>query len=249
MALELSVLQFKFVNFENISSEPGICVKSKTEKDFCSFPWGFRQYPGGKGTSANNNEEGPVECETIRRQFGRNNGGPREMKVTLFVRGEDSNVFCIFSVQKDLYSYPISELFTKKLDILNSGILIDGALVIDLEIQLTSELMSGLPNIWPPNPFASNMLKLVENGDKADAEFKVNDTLVYADKLILKTNAPDLFNFLDKHDHESSVPINDTSLEVFHRVLRYVYGGGVLSADDMARLGMELIDANDQYGE
>ena len=171
------------------------------------------------------------------------------MKVTLFVRGEDSNVFCIFSVQKDLYSYPISELFTKKLDILNSGIFIDGALVIDLEIQLTSELMSGLPNIWPPNPFASNMLKLVENGDKADAEFKVNDTLVYADKLILKTNAPDLFNFLDKHDHESSVPINDTSLEVFRRVLRYVYGGGVLSADDMARLGMELIDANDQYGE
>ena len=62
------------------------------------------------------------------------------MKVTLFVRGEDSNVFCIFSVQKDLYSYPISELFTKKLDILNSGIFIDGALVIDLEIQLTSEL-------------------------------------------------------------------------------------------------------------
>ena len=55
-------------------------------------------------------------------------------------------------------------------EIIDSDIIADMAPVIDIEVQLMS--MSG--NFRPPNPFISNMLKLLENGDDVDVVFEAS---------------------------------------------------------------------------
>ena len=75
----------------------------------------------------------------------------------------------------------VFKLFMKRSLILDSNILVGRALVIDIEVQF----MSKSRNFRPPNPFASNMLKLLENGDDADVVFKIEDTLIPAHKLAL----------------------------------------------------------------
>ena len=64
-------------------------------------------------------------------------------------------------------------------------------------------------------------LKLLENRSSADVVFKIEDTLIPThSKLILKTNTLILFSLCDKLADELPVPIKDTNLEVFRRVLR-----------------------------
>lgn len=55
-------------------------------------------------------------------------------------------------------------------------------------------------------------------------------TVMHAHKLILKVNAPILYEFCEKYEDKSPIPIIETSVEVFNHVLRFVYGGDVPKA-------------------
>lgn len=63
-------------------------------------------------------------------------------------------------------------------------------------------------------------------------------TVMHAHKLILKVNAPILYEFCEKYEDKSPIPIIETSVEVFNHVLRFVYGGDVPKASlkDMGRI-------------
>ena len=106
-------------------------------------------------------------------------------KVAAIVRGKGFNVVHYSSLQTPprgiLGFSEVFKLFMNRSLLLYSGILVGRALVIDIEVQF----MSKSRNFRPPNPFASNMLKLLENGDDADVVFKIEDTLIPAHKLAL----------------------------------------------------------------
>ena len=74
-----------------------------------------------------------------------------------------------------------------------NNILVDGALLIDVHLQSKPESSS---IHVPSNYFGKNMLKLLENEDDANVSFKVKKTIIPANKLILKMNAPILFGFV-----------------------------------------------------
>ena len=92
------------------------------------------------------------------------------------------------------------------------------------------------------------MLDLLESGDKADVSFKIDDTIFPTHKLILGGNAPILVKFCEGAATNSPIVIEETTADVFHHVLNYIYGGEVPKEEDMlATIGKKIIDAADRF--
>mmetsp|Transcript_18907 Transcript_18907/g.45365 ORF Transcript_18907/g.45365 Transcript_18907/m.45365 type:complete len:230 (+) Transcript_18907:1-690(+) len=75
-------------------------------------------------------------------------------------------------------------------------------------------------------------------------------TTFHAHRLILQQCAPQLAELCGPIENVSSpisVSIPDVTPDIFHHILRYVYGGGVPS-DDMEDNAEEIINASDKYG-
>ncbi|KAL7471652.1 hypothetical protein ACHAXS_011939 [Conticribra weissflogii] len=133
--------------------------------------------------------------------------------------------------------------WTKIIDKSNNIITNSGSLVIEIEIQRVKH-----SRIHIQNPFAKNMLHLLESGHMADMTFEVQDARIKAHKLILEANAPMLASFCEGADEESPVPMYDTKPEVFRHVLQYVYGGVPPSKSVIEKCGASIIHAADRYG-
>ena len=137
------------------------------------------------------------------------------------------------------------DFLLKRSEILDeeNKILVDGALLIDVHLQIKPKQKS----IYiPTNPFGTNMLKLLENEEDSDVTFMVKKTKIPAHKLILKMNAPVLHGFCTEQEEGGSIPIKETTPKLFRVILRYVYGGDVPDSVtvDMAK---DIIIAADRY--
>lgn len=245
MSLKPSVLRFKFKDFESLSSEPDTSVRSEKVTDCHGNIWRLKLYPGGNHSDPLDNEDNYISLFL-------SNSAERDQKarIALILRGAVGKTCRYKSIGVDTYGGKGKgygcRYFMKRSDILDTEkkILAKGALVIDVEIQIIGDRNE----FQPSNPFAQNMLMLLENGICADINFQVRDILIHAHKLILQVNAPFLFSLCDGSDLETHVLIGDTTPVVFRLVLRYIYGGNAPTEAEVKEMGMDIIHAADRYG-
>ena len=242
MTLQTTLLRFKFDDFEDLPSEPGKFIDSEKQIDCNGNAWKLKVCPGGNGGDGSD-----VDCFT---SLYLHNDGTHEkhVKCSFIVRSANGLAACN---KKMDHSFEAGQWlgyskFVKRSFILDAtkNILVDGALIIDVDIQTPRDITC---YHVPPNPFAKNMLMLLDSGNLADVSFKINRTTIHAHKLILGVSAPILANYCEGAENDSPIVIKNASVEVFRHVLRYVYGGDVPNEKDVLRIGKEIIDAADRF--
>ena len=147
-----------------------------------------------------------------------------------------------------------AKLFLMKSFRVDDSVLLNGALIIDVAIQVvqintvgkTALTLAGAPP--SRNPFGKNMLSLLHSGERADVAFRVQNTTIMAHKFILDVNAPTLGAMCDGYVKTRPVQVCNISPEVFRHVLRYIYGGEAPNARDVLRIGKDLIIAAYRFG-
>mmetsp|Transcript_12300 Transcript_12300/g.30077 ORF Transcript_12300/g.30077 Transcript_12300/m.30077 type:complete len:396 (+) Transcript_12300:214-1401(+) len=268
MASKPSIVRFKFVNFENLPHSPGYFINSSDMKDRDGNVWKLRIYPGGMAgvhnTDAHNiNDNGAAISLSLLLQSVKT----VTASIAFIVRDAVGNVYhydaCddtdTFAVQGNFlrsdYHYRLkrSEIVEE-----SNNILLDGALIVHVEIQ-TRIVMT----FQPPNTSAGIMKRILESKEDADVVFYVRGMSILAHKLILKMNAPILFSLCRNRSMDAPLSIEDTSPEVFRIIIQYIYIGETSEAMKLlqlgkeneadkievrAAMGKELIDAADRYG-
>ena len=251
MAMQTSLLRFKFDHFENLPSEPGKFIHSETQTDCDGNEWKLELFPGGSGGRCNASHVDANEDEdsTFISLYLCNEGNyDTKLKCSLIMRNASGLEVVETKVAEQIHAGGDTGYreFTKRSFILNrtNGVLVNGALIIDADIQIRRDR-----NTYHvlPNPFAKQVLNLLESGDRADVAFKIDDTIIPAHKFILDTSAPIIAGFCQGSDIKSPVLIKDTTVKVFRHVLRYVYGGDIPNKKDVLNIGKEIINAADKF--
>lgn len=127
-----------------------------------------------------------------------------------------------------------------EIDILN-----DGALDIDMAIQ---DKVSTKDLYQPQSILTKDMMKLLEDLDKADVSFDVRGKMFRAHSLILHANAPIFLNFCIQGKDESAMAIIDTTPDIFYHILENVYTEVVQTNKVVIKVGQEVLDAANRYG-
>jgi hypothetical protein len=153
--------------------------------------------------------------------------------------------------------------FAERTTLLSS--LVNGTLVIDIQMRLAKPTKSVPPPYIPENPFAKNIQSMIidenfgdisfavgENQKKSNAEkiAKTAPAMFYAHRDILRECSTGILADICRSNvpsMSSPVEITDVSPEVFRHLLYSAYGGKI-SADDMKPQTKEIIDAANRYG-
>ena len=145
-------------------------------------------------------------------------------------------------------------------------LLVQGSLIIEVQMKLPS-IDRSITQFIPTNPIHKNVLELFMDEESADVVFEINNesccqneeehtnkklkttTNFHAHRVILKNNAPTLYEMCGKSDGGgiSTISITDVKPEIFKHVLHYAYGGK-LSKEDLEANAKDIIDACDKYG-
>ena len=111
--------------------------------------------------------------------------------------------------------------------------------------------MTSLTCFIPPNPISNLIVTLFNDEDTADLVLEVGEGLqkrrLYAHRLILTKCAPDLAALCEDCDKDKPLPLPDDDPEVFHEILRFVYGGKV-AEDKWGTRHRVFIDTADKFG-
>ena len=106
-------------------------------------------------------------------------------------------------------------------------------------------------NFFPPNPFNDLMATLFNDEGTADLVLEVGKGLkkreFFAHRAILTKCAPDLAVLCEDCDKDKPLPLPDVDPDVFHELLRFVYGGKV-AEDKWGSHYQDFIDTADQFG-
>ena len=138
--------------------------------------------------------------------------------------------------------------FMKRDEILdpNNNILKDGALCIDVTIQVKDEKDDHYKH---ESKLSKIMMNLLESGDGADKSFKVGSSTFPVHSHILRNNAPMLANHLDREEGKVNliVSIEDIPATVFKMVLAFVYAEHSPTDKEVLEHGKDLINAANRY--
>lgn len=100
----------------------------------------------------------------------------------------------------------------------------------------------------PQSSLSKNVLKLfLDEDDTTDIAFKVKGVLIYAHRVILKAQAPELAEMCENCNKANPMPVDDVEPEVFRTMLKHVYGEVILT-DGMISQSMSIIKAAGKYG-
>ena len=243
MLTKPALLQFKFRHFADLPSEVDSKVYSEDQTDCNGNKWYLMLCPGGQSTTTEKSWVGLY-------LFPQKNKESLEAVYRLAVR--DANRAIAQEIQYDsVFQSPGEErgrgspYFMKRDVILdpNNNILKDGALYIDVTIQVKDKKDD---HYDPENKLSQKMMKLLESGERADASFKVGDSIFPVHSLILHSNAPILAHHLDQEE-TSNVIIKGRSAAVFQMVLKFVYAEHRPTDLEVFEHGKELIDAANRY--
>lgn len=184
---------------------------------------------------------------------------------TFILRGADGSAVKESQMKSSKISFKCTDFVALRrfLD-KDNGILARGALHIDLVIQ--PELKVNLPSVSSQNALLTNMLRMFDMGYHTDVSFEfpssemvlaragLENSYLFAHKLVLLANSPELASFFFEDEEERSVEtmkpkvvVEGTSYAVFKHLLRYIYGGGLPDEDFMVEHAKEIIDAADKY--
>ena len=244
MSLKHSVVKFKFEDFESLSTERSVQVSSEKVTDSHGNIWMFSIFPGGDGES----EEDMVHMSLF-------NMGNEDVcaRATFIVRGARGEAYYEGMIGIEVLTYEAGGLrswgrdTTKRSDILDkeNNVLLDGALLVDVHLQFQPKSIT-----IPPSPLVGNLLKLLDDSESADVKFKIKRTVITAHKLILKANAPILFDFCKGGKEGEMIKIDKISPAIFKIILRHVYGGEIPGKDTILTdigyecIGSDIIDAD-----
>jgi hypothetical protein len=136
---------------------------------------------------------------------------------------------------------------------------VEGTLIIKVRIKVDE------PEFIPENPSACKNLQSLFLDEKfSDLTFEVMSQLskknnadtvtknapvtFHAHRVIVQTGSPALAELCGSGgEGKISIKIDDVSPDVFHHLLKYIYGGEI-SNDDMTSHAREIIDVADRYG-
>ncbi len=117
-----------------------------------------------------------------------------------------------------------------------------------VELQIDHDFIEREMFHLPPSPMVKNLLKMLASGEDADISFLVGDTEILAHKLILKLNAGQLYQFVDRADVNFPVKVEGTTPEVFKLCLEYIYGDDRPDLDFLLEHYEDVIDVSNKYG-
>ncbi|KAL9184255.1 hypothetical protein ACHAXT_002341 [Thalassiosira profunda] len=233
------ILHFKFAKFADLPCDLGDTSESEVLTDCRGNSWKFILYPGGRyGPTYDEDEEDERPFTHLRLEhvhgnisFEDDDDDEDEDKVvtTCILRDAEGakyheDMTTAFTEANHIRGdYTHDTDFLRRDDLLEEGknYLLDGALIIDLHLQYQ---INERTLYRPVNPLARNMLKSLDTEEDTDVSFKIGDTIICAHKLILKMNAPTLYNFCRDGSKESPIPIENMEAKIFRCLLRYVYG-------------------------
>jgi hypothetical protein len=151
--------------------------------------------------------------------------------------------------------------FAKRSKSLDS--LVDGTLVVYVNMKSHEPIKATLPHFTPENPFCNNMLQMFNDKESADIVFevgkhqsknnaekvaKIATVTFHAHRVILKAGSAVLADlWQSKGDPTTPIEITDVSPEVFRHLLYYIYGGKI-SKEDMETHAKDVINAANRYG-
>mmetsp|Transcript_13597 Transcript_13597/g.20470 ORF Transcript_13597/g.20470 Transcript_13597/m.20470 type:complete len:410 (-) Transcript_13597:1359-2588(-) len=238
-----------FDNFEELPSAKGHRVISSTFSCFGN-QWQVLIYPGGDNKSLT----GMVAL------FLKKCSGDRELaiKYTFKFNGNEERMLrqceCIIFDRSDIWGWGN---FLPRSEIIDDGYLVNGALTINVGMQLDEFI--------PKNPVSSFILKLFNDENSADVVFEIcehqksdsesdrkraktfTEKLYHAHRFILQHYSAELAALCATSDGMTPIIITDVKPEVFRHLLYYVYGGEI-SDDDFAVHEKDFINAADKYG-
>jgi hypothetical protein len=153
--------------------------------------------------------------------------------------------------------------FAERTTLLSS--LVNGTLVIDIQMRLATPTKSVPPPYIPENPFAKNIQSMIIDENFGDISFAVGGNqkksnaekiaktapaMFYAHRDILRECSTGILADICRSNvpsMSSPVEITDVSPKVFRHLLYSAYGGKI-SADNMKPQTKEIIDAANRYG-
>jgi len=221
--------------------ERGTAVKSPIVTDCHGNFWMLTIYPRGNTDSTEDNIRISL--------YNMNIGKDVSAGATFIVRDASGKAYANRIMNVGMYEgrggAGWGKDIIKRSDILDKekNILVDGALHVDVHIQIQPDSL-----VVPPNPLAKNMLKILDDVDSADVQFKVKRQIITAHKCILKPNAPMLYEFCKDSKEGEEIQIENVKPDVFRIVLRYVYAGEIPDIDTIRKNGMKIIEAADKFG-
>jgi hypothetical protein len=89
--------------------------------------------------------------------------------------------------------------------------------------------------------------KLVDDKEITDIAFKVVSEVFHAHKLILKVEAPELYELAIQFDKDTPMPIQNVEPKSFELMLKYVYGKTILP-NEWAEHSKQILEASGKYG-
>lgn len=106
-------------------------------------------------------------------------------------------------------------------------------------------------------PFSLDMLKLLGSMGEStsDVTFEVSrgtgeeaKKTFHAHRLILSTRCPTLALLVEDYDNGAPIAISDIDPDMFHMLLRFIYGGVLPSKNNLKKEAREIIRAADRFG-
>ena len=241
MTIKHSIVKFKFEDFAGLTEEKGDYKESQTIKDCHGNSWVLKIYPRGSNKSVDDN------MIALALYYG----GTNEVsaRATFIVRDASGKAYA--DRMMNVHTFQCSgnsgrgKDAIKRSDILNeeNNILVDGALHVDVHIQIQPDSL-----VAPPNLLAKNMLIILDDEVSADAQFKVKRQIITAHKCILKPNSPILFEFCKDSNEGEMIQIENVRPDIFRIVLRFIYAGELPDIDTIRKNGMKIIEAADKFG-
>ena len=248
---EIQTMEFRINDFANHNQVRGKPIKTPSIRAY-GHDWILRVFPRGSPSSREDFEY--VSCFLL---YVGDNDVDDEPSTMLSFRCKDTkratdelHVFCkdCNNGDKRLWGY---QNFLKRTDVLENYLDKDGALVIEVDIQIAEERK----NIWYPDPLQEepSLVKLYHTHEStSDIIFDVDGKEFHAHKSILSVRAETLFELTNDDDNGrirdgNIVTIFSTEADIFEQILEYVY---TVKTPEIKNEGIaiKLLVAADRFG-
>eukprot|EP00956_Cyclotella_meneghiniana_P033527 scaffold96769_cov63-Cyclotella_meneghiniana.AAC.5 len=244
MLVKPALLHFKFDEFAYLPTEVDNAVESEVQTDCNGNEWMLVLFPGGQSDS----NEGWVSLYI--NYLGGANNDSLDTAYSLDIKDANGTVYDnedddqLLEAGNNTWGY---HDYLERAEIVdpNNNILKDGALCIDLTIQVKPSLRDDLYGY--NHRLTDKMRQLLESGERSDATFIVGDETFKVHSCIIHNNAPVLANQLNQNAQNPDNVIEGILPEVFRLVLMFVYTEFCPSWEEINVHAKELIDAANRY--
>ena len=224
---DLDVLDTKLGSF--VESTPFCCIGG--------HQWKLRLYPGGTNNSATNAQASLELVNCSDSMFARVHlRVKKDWRATWTRKGKPlSSKMCELDCVTNFKSGQ-SHIWD------DAFYFSDAAYLKNLTINVTIVSLSGVY----VNNSIGNLSTLLGDTETSDVAFKTKDAILYAHKLVLKVQAPDLYDLCEQFDKEKPMSL-DVDSRIFRAMLSTIYGSAMMAQDWTSDL-KSILEAAGKYG-